>query len=181
MKRKLIKRGLAMIALLGCLYLYADHKRSQWPYKSYDKVVGYQFANPRGIGSPFATRSALDIRQLTKYKRKESPLNPEQTARLKRASFSFLPQMYAMGCYSPHHIFVFYSGDEAVAAVEVCFGCDGLSPYPSPPKFCLGTNWSSLASLAKELQLETVAPEDDSEVREKYRAAMERGENPEEP
>lgn len=61
-------------------------------------------------------------------------------------------------CYEPHHVFVLFSEKyEPVAAIEVCFTCNGIRTWPDTevPRINLGflCDLPTLARLADELGL----------------------------
>lgn len=143
----------------------AGHQVHGWPGKEYDRVVGYQFFNPHG---PFREDSPVlgdEVRgeQLTKVKRKEVVLKPDQTTRLLKSALFSSDNGAPAACYYPHHIFVFYKGDAAVAAIEVCFHCNGKKTWP-PAENAVGTDYPALATLSGELGLGTDMPEDEKKV-----------------
>lgn len=157
---------LLIINLSGCVTPAPNPK---WPDKQFDRVVGYQFVNPPGIGSPFlAGKETASFKQLTQLKRKEAVLSAQDTDQLFEAMFSNEPPpTFAFACYEPHHIFVFYSKQKAVAAFEVCFLCRSSSSWPSQPS-ASNPSFKRLATLCMKLGIGTDAPGDQKEVTKRY-------------
>lgn len=170
------RRALILAGTAACLP--ACHKKEEneieetrfltvagWPSKPYDRVVGYQFLNPRGPhgwGSPILD-DKFSQEELTKLKRKEAKLHTEQVGRLLAATFNSNPKGAPAPCYYPHHIFVFYSGHETVSAIEVCFACNAKRAWPDPPQG-LDAVYPELAKLAEELELGTNAPKEEQNL-----------------
>jgi hypothetical protein len=127
-----------------------------WPNKEYDKVVGYQFANPEETS--FIKDDALNLEKLTGSKRKESALSNTQTNELLKATFEADLNGSGLMCYNPHHIIVFYSDDKPVAAIEICFQCSGVRTWPDHKARWWHTSFNDLAKLTTALGLGTSAP-----------------------
>lgn len=132
-----------------------------WPNAPYDRVVGYQFANPMGLGSPFSLQQGkVNLDALPQLKRKEALLQSHQIASLLKGTFEDEnPAAVHAACYDPHHIFIFYSGDRCVGAIEICFSCSNCMCWPAAPKG-MSTSFSTLAAICKSLGLGTGAPSD---------------------
>jgi hypothetical protein len=157
---------LIMINTSGCVTSAISPK---WPDKQFDRVVGYQFVNPPGIGSPFLDgKDAPSFKQLSQLKRKEAELSAADTEQLFKAMFSDEPPpKIFFACYEPHHIFVFYSGEKAVAAFEVCFLCSSSGAWPGQPA-ASNPSFKKLAGLCLSLGLGTDVPDDQEEVTKRY-------------
>jgi|UniRef100_UPI0037841753 hypothetical protein len=150
---------LLFVALFAALLPGCSLVRKPWPSKSYDEVRGYQFTNPSGplVWPSPVLGATLNSAALEKLKRRESALNADQTRILLDATFSDRFEGVPAGCYFPHHVFVFYSKQKPVGAIEVCFMCAGKRCWPDQPKDSK-TNYPQLEKLAKELGIGTEAP-----------------------
>ena len=104
------------------------------------RVVGMNFVQPddgdanglRPSGfSLLRPDGFLDTALLEEIKVKEAILSRDQIARLKTAVYEETEVFSAAACYDPHHIFIFYDGeDQIVNVVEVCFSCTSLQAFP---------------------------------------------------
>lgn len=160
----MLKQSLIFLALLSAP-VYGQEKdpsktsagTSKWPNSPYDKVVGYQFANPsHGSLAAFIT-SKTGAAALEKLKTKEAPLNAKQVEQLLRATFEAKEFQAGGFCYDPHHIFIFYFNDKPVGAIEVCFHCLNTRCWPNNASS--GHNdFTSLRSLSSSLGLGTDKP-----------------------
>ncbi|MBE7493650.1 MAG: hypothetical protein HS117_01740 [Verrucomicrobiaceae bacterium] len=127
-----------------------------WPDKPYDKVVGYQFANPEK-GS-FIVNGSLDLDKLPDLKRKESVLTEKQVTELLEATFATGSNRSGALCYDPHHIIVFYSKSNPVGAIEICFQCSGVRSWPENKATWWHTNFGDLGKITTSLGLGTDPP-----------------------
>lgn len=130
----------------------------QWQGRSFDKVVGYRFADSAEWRSVIRLDlHQLDMAYLQKMKRNEAVLTEEQTDELMDAIFSKHPPSFVAICYEPHHIFVFFSKAQPVGAFEFCLQCH---QYRAWPKRDLAVNESyvKLASLCRKLRLGVKPP-----------------------
>ncbi|SKB02091.1 hypothetical protein SAMN02745166_03539 [Prosthecobacter debontii] len=139
----------------------APEPKTAWTPPAYAKVVGYRFRIPsedskRPIPSGFTLlRSGrLDSALLERQKTKAADLKPEDIHTLTSA-INAKEVVSPTACYDPHHIFVFYSDTGVVvAAIEVCFGCTGVSALPDvaePRWYC--HDFIALAKLTSRLGL----------------------------
>lgn len=111
--------------------------KTAWAPPTYAKVVGYRFRIPgedskEHVPSGFTLlrKGVLDSALLERQKTKSADINPEDVRKLTSA-INAKEAVLPAACYDPHHIFVFYSDTGAVvAAIEVCFGCTGVSALP---------------------------------------------------
>ena len=111
--------------------------RPQWTPPAYTKAVGYRFKLPGEdsnghIEETFSLirKGVVDTARLEQLKVKETELSPEQIKRL-TTTLNAKKEVRPSACYSPHHIFIFYSAEgKSVAAVEVCFLCSQVSTLP---------------------------------------------------
>ena len=161
-------------SLTLCLVSCTGGKEARWgwPVAKYDKVVGYQFVNyGYSTSSPLAdSKGRLTLTRLNEVKRKEAVLSNQQVNALVDAIFipDKEPVSHAV-CYDPHHIFVFYSKGDPVAAFEVCFRCMNSNCRPASRRET-DVNYARLTQLCMELGLGTEAPPDqDSAAKEFYR------------
>jgi hypothetical protein len=132
-----------------------------WTPPHYAKVIGYRFRLP-GENSKEAVPSGftllpdglLDSALLAKQKTKSAELKPADIRRLTSA-INAAKVVSQAACYDPHHIFVFYSdAGTVVAAIEVCFGCTGVSAVPAVAKPRWGRHdFIALAKLTHRLGL----------------------------
>jgi len=77
------------------------------------------------------TNNGIDVATLSTQKTGHKFLDRETTARLLKATFNGQKQHPRSACYSPHHIFVFYSlSGIPVSAIEVCLSCSQLTIMP---------------------------------------------------
>lgn len=130
-----------------------------WPNKPYDKVIGYQFANPEH--KSLVDNGALTLENLKELKRKEAVLNADQSTALLKAAFESEQFPGGALCYDPHHIIVFYLEDKAVGAVEICFHCSGARCWPENKAIWVHTSFNELAKLTMSLGLGVKEPEPD--------------------
>jgi len=115
----------------------APDSKTAWTPPTYSKVVGYRFRIPgedskEAVPSGFSLlrKGVLDSALLEKQKTKTVDLKMEDVHKLTSA-INAKEAVSPAACYDPHHIFVFYSDTGAVvAAIEVCFGCTGVSALP---------------------------------------------------
>ncbi|MDZ4401960.1 hypothetical protein [Prosthecobacter sp.] len=128
-----------------------------WPNKPYDKVVGYQFANPDHIS--FIEDGVLALDKLKELKRKETVLNADQTAALLKATFEEEKTPGGALCYDPHHIIVFYFDDKPVGAIEICFHCTGARCWPQNKAVWWHTNFNEIGKLTISLGLGVREPD----------------------
>jgi hypothetical protein len=106
-------------------------KTANWPYKTYDTVIGYQFRNPEHqslVGVVFGKSGMVEFNKL---KTKEAHLNEQETSELLAGCFDAPQVMEGAFCYDPHHIFVFFSSGTPVATIEICFGCGEVRAWPN--------------------------------------------------
>jgi len=112
-------------------------EKTAWTPPKYAKVVGYRFRVPgedskEPIPSGFSLlkNGTLDAAQLKRLALKSVELHPEHIRSLITDVNAKEPTLPA-ACYDPHHIFVFYADSgAAVAAIEVCFSCNGIRALP---------------------------------------------------
>ena len=100
-----------------------------WP-ETYTRAVAYRFDQPTGEPSSLLRDGKLDVIQLAKLKVLEVELTHETVGYLLDATFHSKTRFGLTACYNPHHIFVFYSNETPVAAIEICFSCDNVSTWP---------------------------------------------------
>ena len=134
---------------------------SLWVPPPFQKVVGFRFRLPSDgsqgpvpSGFSLLKNGAVDAAQLEKLKQKSAELTPAQTSKLLAAT-NGKEIIHPAACYDPHHLFLFYSGEETiVAAVEVCFNCTGIYATPGISKArWYRHDFAALARLADELSL----------------------------
>jgi len=128
-----------------------------WPHKAYDKVVGYQFANPDHVSFP--KDGTLALENLKDLKRKESVLNADQSTALLKAAFETDAPSGGMLCYDPHHLIVFFSEDNPVGAIEICFSCWGIRSWPENKAIWWHTSLNDIGKLTTALGLGVRGPD----------------------
>lgn len=135
-----------------------------WPDKKFDCVVGYLFVNPPGEGSPFLDgKNGLDLTHLGELKRRGIELDAAYTEELFKAIDSNESPSNSFLCYDPHHIFVFYSRQRAIAAFEVCFLCSATRSWPAQPSRAV-PSYRKLSDLCNRIGLGVNPPDDQHAV-----------------
>lgn len=147
--------------------LLPPEKQVFWPRAKYDRVVGYQYANPWKLDGLIFNGNLLSDR-LPHLKTQEKELSKEQSHKLLQITFARTNNQLGALCYMPHHLFVFYEGQKAVAAIDVCFKCDKITCWPSEEVWKT-TSFAELKSLCVELGLGTDAPKNEDKVIDEYR------------
>lgn len=150
-----------------------------WPDKKYDRVVGYQYANPWGVGGCIEGKD-LKIDDLAKLKSKEAVLNAAQVERLLQSTFQSKNLSPGAVCYDPHQIFVFYSGDTPIAAIDICFHCAGSRAWPEKATHET-INYPELAKLCVSLGLGSGPPDNSNAILTKYRQDIDASANAKKP
>ncbi len=135
-----------------------DVRVDGWPTASYTRVIGYMFDLGSKESDSLLNNGQLREERLQKSKKKEVELNASQVKRLLSASFASKVRLTPAACYNPRHIFVFYDSDsKPVAAIEICFGCDGLDSMPVK-ETNFHHDFEALARLSVELGLGLGSP-----------------------
>jgi hypothetical protein len=127
---------------------------------AYSRVVGYTFLSdvPDNPNFTLLGDAKVNETQLQKLKTAEAILTGSQVSRLMKAASTSTIRTPGAACYEPHHIFVFYDGERAVAAIELCFSCNQLNALPAPPHRWT-QNWATLAKLSWDLHLGLGSPD----------------------
>jgi len=125
-----------------------------WPPKNFNRVIGYSYRIPEN--SPefsIIQDSAIDMTTLRKPDVVSKELNAEQIKKLIHATLYYPKMVGAPGCYSPHHIFLFFDGHNRISnAIEVCFSCSALVAVPPTGESFWGhEDFRALAKLCDEL------------------------------
>jgi hypothetical protein len=157
---------LAVISLAASALLPPE-KQVFWPRVKYDRVIGYQYANPWKLDGLIFNGDLLFDR-LPHLKALEKELSKEQAHKLLQITFTRVNGQPGALCYMPHHLFVFYEGQKAVAAIDVCFECDKIKCWP-PEDVWKTTSFAELKSLCVELGLGTDAPKNEGNIIDEYR------------
>lgn len=104
----------------------------------YDRIMVYEFRGDAGRSIVYC----LDKEPARIMKR--MPLAEHQWAKLSRLlhageSYGAL----TASCFDPHHALVFYTGEEPVASIDICFTCNYLkSSLPIPALDVIHENYS---------------------------------------
>jgi hypothetical protein len=138
-----------------------------WPRIKYDRVVGYQYANPWKLDG-LIFEGGLLVDRLPHLKTLEKELSKEQAHQLLQFTFTRGNQAPSALCYIPHHVFIFYEGKKAVAAIDVCFMCDKIRCWPAEDIWKT-TNFAELKRLCVDLGIGTDAPSNEAKIIEQYR------------
>lgn len=136
----------------------AATKTANWPYKTYDTVIGYQFRNPEHHSLVAVIFGKSGMVELNKLKTKEAHLNKLETSELLGGCFDAPQVMEVAFCYDPHHIFVFFSSGSPVATIEVCFSCGEVRAWPKNARVN-HNDFERLRSLASSKGLGTNNPD----------------------
>lgn len=154
-----------ILALSVCLYsliaqpVFSEETSKPEPvsFPQWSFCVAYQF---RDVGSnndknrpcdetdPFGgewsassllhDKNTVDVAGLTTRVIKSKILTHSVGKSVEKAATTTTKQNWVMDCYSPHHLFVFYTTEgKPIAAAEVCFQCNRVK---IAPKSCEGVN-----------------------------------------
>ena len=155
---------IVLFSTSGCVtgQARAYNRLLSWPQTPYAKVIGYSFKGPEMTS--VLTKSGIDVEMLKRFTVATVGLSKSQVDRLLGAVRKPEEAFPEMLCYDPHHVFVFYSeSDEEVAAIEVCFTCNGILTWPDAGMVRLLSglrcDLPTLARLANELGLGLGSPE----------------------
>lgn len=130
---------------------------SKWSIPKFSKVIGFYFTSePYHSAGEYRilNRPVVNEKDLGVFAKAAGALNAEQVNRLLHAVVTPDEVDFLGACYDPHHVFVFYSDQDApVAAIEVCFGCKQIDTAPvfKEDDFILIYDFLALAHLAWEL------------------------------
>ena len=144
-------------------------KPAHWPEKPYDTVIGYQFANPWGIGGLLPEKGTIELDDLRWLQARSVKLEKPHVDFLLKNTFASENKSPTAACYEPHHVFVFYAKGVAVAAVELCFLCNQAYCWPDA-KTAKTVNFPALRHLCTLLKLGTKEPEDSETIIKNYMA-----------
>ncbi len=160
-----------VLGLLSSVFGTAQEtaKPTNWPEKSYDMVIGYQFANPWGCGGLLPEKGIIELDDLRWLQARSIKLEKPQVEFLLKNTFASENQSPPAGCYEPHHIFVYYSKGEPIAAIELCFRCNQVHCRPEADTFKTA-NFPELRHLCALLKLGTKQPEDSETIIKNYLA-----------
>ena len=140
-----------------------------WPGKPFDMVIGYQFANPWGCGGLLSEKGIIDLDDLRWLQARSVKLEKPQVDFLLKHTFASEKKSVPAACYEAHHVFVFYSKDQPVAAIELCFQCNSARCRPNADIFD-ACNIPQLRHLCALLKLGTKPPETSDEIIKNYLA-----------
>ena len=166
-----------MSLIVFCTSVIAQQtsKPVNWPGKPYDKVVGYHFTNPWGIGGLLSDQGDFNLDDVKWLQANHAELKKEQVSFLLENTFQSKNEEPTASCYQPHHVFVFYSGETAVGMIEVCFKCNSSACWPAADTMS-HINFPQLEKLCGELKLEMNQPKNSKEIMQKYMADPKRKE-----
>lgn len=128
----------------------AGKKKPKWVPAKYAKVIAYRFADLSIPAGSLIANGAVSTVELERKKLKETVLSEEQIAKLLAAAPGSAPSGDPVGCYEPHHIFVFVDdAGHALAAVEICFQCMSAVYLPASKSYT-EPDFRALAKLSDE-------------------------------
>jgi hypothetical protein len=123
-----------------------------WPSTEYSEVQAYFYGEiSSSLLNPLLERdkAATLPAGVTRAR-----LTPDQGRRLREILTKALPAQETLGCYYPHHAFIFYDGSgKPVAGFEVCFGCGNWLSRPEGLPEAIGLD--ALKNLVNEVGLPT--------------------------
>jgi hypothetical protein len=154
MRARLVISFALLVVTLVCISCSSNRA---WPPKGYTEVRAFLYNLDSHGGLPCVTKGRLDASIVDTN---GTRLSDTQVSRLLAAVTGTHPDHNVLGCYVPHHAYIFFDQKHRVVGwVELCFGCNNYrASSASAPEWL---DIYDLRDLTVELGLPVLKKEDD--------------------